>query len=439
MKRITVLMICFLNIAVFAVAADLSTASSQDLVSTYKQLRSLSTGDAASCENVEFKGDSATFTFIDGRLTFSAPVAGRVLAAHFQGEGKFELDPPSAIDKRQIARFAGAPKLEDTFREAVFFFTDNSYSELSKLVKIKPAPGGVQSTFASSQRQYAENFNSWIDNARKGYPVMKNMEARMLADLTENSSKGFFLAQFKGKKSGDLLFQISWNRDSLLLPHVPKGEEVMLLHLNPGAYYEWWSGFHLAAEYARSRHPDHRELLAHSEATDIDLQVTDDNRISATVQMEYTVAEPARLLSFNLSGILRISSIEDESGNKLSFIQEDRNLDNDPWVILRQQVKPGEKHKIKIAYKEDSTRDTRIVNQQGNGLYDVASQDSWYPSFGSYDDRTKFSIHARSPKKFKFIGTGIQTASEKEKDSLVTSWKSDIPLCFCGIHLRQFR
>ena len=456
MKRSTALMICFLNIAVSAAAADLSASSSQDLIAIYKQLRSLQAGDAASCENVEFQRDSAKFTFIAGRLTFSAPVAGRVLAAYYQGEGKFELEPPSAIDKRQIARFAGGPKLEDTFREAVFYFTDDTYAELSKLVKIRPAPANRQSPFASSQKQYAESFNSWIDNERKGYPVMKNMAARMLADLTESSSKGFFFADFKAKKSGDLLFHISWNRDSLLLPYEAKDEEVMLLHLNPGAYFEWWSGFHLAAEYARSRHPEHRELLAHSEATDIDLQVADDNRISATAQMEFTVAEPARILSFNLNGILRIGSIEDESGNKLSFIQEDRNLDSDPWVILNQPVKPGEKHKIKISYKEESTRDTRIVNQRQSGIeqYFVISQIwdggsggsvatgrvhafpriSWFPSFGSYDDRTRYEMRARSPKSYKFIGPGIQTASEKQKDGLFTSWKPDIPLSVVGFN-----
>ncbi len=213
MNRIIVLMICFLNIAGFAVAADLSAATAQDLMAIYRQLRSLQAGDAASCENVEFQRDSAKFTFIAGRLTFSAPVGGRVLAAYYQGEGKFELEPPSANDKRQIARFAGGPKLEDTFREAVFYFTDNTYSELSKLVKIKPVPPSGQSPFASSQKHYVENFNKWAENVRKGYPEMKNMAARMLADLSEDSSKGFFLADFKGKKVGNLLFHISWNRD----------------------------------------------------------------------------------------------------------------------------------------------------------------------------------------------------------------------------------
>jgi hypothetical protein len=49
-----------------------------------------------------------------------------------------------------------------------------------------------------------------------------------LADFTDSSSRGFFLADFKGKNSGDLLFHISWNRSPLLLPEYSKGEEVML-------------------------------------------------------------------------------------------------------------------------------------------------------------------------------------------------------------------
>jgi len=437
MKR-TVLLICFLNIAIVADAADLSTASSQDLIAIYKQFRSLQAGKAASCENVELRRDSAKITFIAGRLTFSAPVAGRVFAAYYKGVGKFELEPPSDIDRRQIARFAGSPKLEDTFSEAVFYFTDDTYSELSKLVKIKPVPPGGKSPFASSQKHYAENFNKWNLGYFRGYPEMKNMPARMLADLTENSSKGFFLADFKGKKAGNLLFHISWNRDLLFVPNLAKGEEVMLLHVKPPNLYEWWSGFHLAAEYAKSRHPDHRELLAHSEATDIDLQVSNNNRISATAQMEYTVAEPARVLSLRLAAILRISSIEDESGNTLSFIQEDRKLDSDPWVILNQPAKPGERHKIKITYKEESTSDTRTVFQDGSGLFYVRDKDCWYPSFGSDEDRTRYEIHARSPEKFKYIATGIQTASEKQKDGLVTAWKSDIPLSNVGFQYGSF-
>jgi hypothetical protein len=435
------LLIGILSFAIMATAADLSNASSQDLLALYKQLRTLTPGDeAALAEDIVFKRDAATFTFVSGRFTFSAPVAGRVFAAQFQGEGKFELQPPTPLDKYQISRFTGKPGVADTFREAVFFFTDDTYSELSKIMKRQPAPAaGEKAMISAAQKQYIENFNGWIENQRKGNPVMRNLAARILADLTDSGSKGFFLADFKAKDAGDLLFHISWNRDSLLLPSTSRGEEVMLLHLNPGNYYEWWSGFHLTSEYAQSAHVDHRRLLVRSPSAQIDLQVAKDNRISAAVEMEYVLEEGSlRVLPFGLDGVLRISSIEDGSGNKLSFVQEDRQLDSDPWLILPEPARPGEKYKIKITYLENSTRDSRIVFQQGAGLYYVTSRTSWHPSFGAIDDRTQFQLRARSPKKFKFVASGTLVSSETVKDELVTTWKSEIPFCVFGFNYGAF-
>jgi hypothetical protein len=276
MKKIGGLLIVLFGLTVVANTAELSTATSQDLLSLYKELRTMKgSTDTAAVEDVVLKRDAATFHFASGKFTFAASVSGRVLAAQFRGEGSFELEPPSPIDQRQIARFAGGPTLKDTFSEAVFFFTDDSYAELSSQLIIKPAPSSSSDApFAAFQQQYSTSFNDWIDNRRKENPVMRNLAARMLADLTDVGSKGFFFADFKAKKSGNLIFHISWNRDSLLLPAYGKGEEVMLLHTNPGNYYEWWSGFHLSTEYAQSAHPDHPSSLLHCSTAQIDLQIS---------------------------------------------------------------------------------------------------------------------------------------------------------------------
>jgi hypothetical protein len=440
MKRIGVAWIWTLSVVFAANAADPATAPSPELVAMYRQLRAIQGGgQAASAENVELKRDAATFTFLNGRIVFSEPVGGQVVAAHFQGEGKFELEPPSPVDQRQLARFAGSPKLVDTFGEAVFFFTDDTFAEMSKLMKVRTAPKAADAPFASIQKKYSESYNNWIDNTRKGNPVMRNLAARMLSDLTDKTSKGFFLAEFKGGKSGDLLFHISWNRDSLLFPWTSMGDEVFLLHLRPGDYTEWWSGFHLSSEYAKSRHPDHRDLYVRSPFTKIDLQIGKGESVAATAEMDYVVSEgPTRVIPFNLNCVLRISSIEDGAGKKLAFIQEDRKLDNDPWFILDEPAKPGEKYKVKISYREDSTYETRIIYDQGSGLYFVASRDTWYPSFGKLDDRTQYELNAHSPKRFVFMASGEQVKSAKEKDALVTSWKSEIPLGVLGFNFGDF-
>ena len=419
----------------------LSQASADDLFKVYDQLSNLEASDQyAVTENVTFKRDAGTFIFNDGRLAFAKPVAGHVVAVVFTGEGVFELDPPTDMDRRQISRFTREPKLRDGFREAVFFFTDDSWSELTKQMKV--STGGDSSAagkqLQTAQKRISDELNDWWASQAKGAFPTRNLAARILADLSDRTSKGFFLADLKSEHHDQLFYQVSWNRDGILMPGLASDEEVALVHWKPGEYSEWWSGFHLAAEYAQNPHPEHRKLLAHASDETIDADVTD-NHISATAEIKFEVPEaPVRVLPLSLDGVLRISSVTDAAGNKLRFIQEPRESTSDPWVILPEAATPGHLYTIKVAYDEDSTRESRVIQQQGAGLYYVGARESWYPSFGAFDDRTHFVLHFRSPRKFVFVGTGRLVSSEKDAKALETQWESEIPYSVVGFNYGDF-
>ena len=438
----TCIVVMSLSLSLVARAADLPTAPSDDLLKTYVQLRTLHGSTTwAVTENVEWQRDAATFKFAGGHLSLAEPVGGRVLAAVFEGTASIQIQAPTPTLQRQLARFAGGPVLKDDFEKAVFFFSDDSAEQLRKLMTFREGANAdwVTQAFAAAQKKYSGSFNAWWNNERQGNPVMRNMSARMLADLTDPSSKGFFLADFKTRHHGDLIYQISWNRDSLLFPYLANDEEVALIHYNRDEYFEWWGGFHRAEEYAHTSWPEHRTLLAHCRQEKIDAEIAKDNRISASVSMEFEVAGgTARVLPISLEGVLRISSILDEQGRKLQFIQEPRELDSDPWIILPEPAAPGKVYNLKIAYDEDSTRDSRIVHQQGNGLFYVTARESWFPSFGAFDDRTHFTMHFLSAKKYKFVATGRMLSSEKNKDSYESAWDTDIPLGVVGFNYGDF-
>ncbi|HUI43609.1 MAG TPA: M1 family aminopeptidase [Terriglobia bacterium] len=423
-------------------AGDLASATPEALLKVYAELNALAGSDQhAVTENVSFKRDAGTFTFKNGNLAFAAPVAGHVVAAVFTGEGVFELDPPTGMDRHQIARFTGQPQLVDGFRQAVFYFTDDSWQQLGKLASVRGGgdAGATGHALESDQAKCRERLNDWYDNEITGAFPMRNLAARMLADLSDPSSRGFFLADIKSEHHDDLFYQVSWNRDPLFLPGIANDEEVMLMHWKPGQYAEWWAGFHLAGEYAHLAHPEHLKLLAHASDEQLEADVAGDNRLSATAELHFEVPEaPLRVLPFNLEGVLRISAITDESGKKLSFIQEDRKLQSDPWVILPEPATPGRTYTLKIAYDEDSTRETRIVHQKGAGLYFVTARTSWYPSFGAFNDRTHFVLKFTSPKKFTFVATGRPVSSAKEGKDLVTQWESEIPYSVVGFNYGDF-
>jgi len=432
-----------------AAATDLAAASSDDLLKVYAQLRSLqATGQSAATENVVWKRDSGTFTFQSGRLTFAAPVAGRVVAAVFTGQGTFELDPPTAVDQYQIERFTKEPRLLESFREATFFFTDSSWAEFQKLVNVQP--GGSESAEASkilesTEKRLSNDFNLWWANQSRGHPGIHNVPARMLADLTDPSSRGFCLAYIKSDHYGELIYEISWNRDPVSLMGVPSDEEVLLWRFKHTETVEWWSGFHLKQEYAQNPHPEHRVLFAHCSDENIEAQivkessVTNDYHLAATADLTFQVpGATARVVPMNLEGVLRISSIVDGSGRKVSFIQEDRNHDSDPWVILPEAVKPGNSYKLKISYEENSTRESRVIQKEGSGLYFVGARTSWYPSFNALDDLTHFTLSFHSPKKFQLVATGRLVSSEKGHDELETKWESEVPYRVVGFNFGDF-
>jgi hypothetical protein len=200
MKRVLLMVTAILNTIIFADASDLSTVPSQDLLNVYQQLRNIQgSSQYASVEEVVFKRDVATFTFHSGYLTFAEPIAGQVLAAQFDGEGVFELAPISPVDQRQIARFAEGPKLVDTFHEAISLFTDGTFAELGKQIRVRVGEKARSTDFASRQKQYAENYNDWTENQRKGNPAMRNIAARMLMhDTSMQNPDARFIAMMRG-------------------------------------------------------------------------------------------------------------------------------------------------------------------------------------------------------------------------------------------------
>lgn len=415
-------------------AQDLATSPAVQLLQVYHQLRSIQGSDeAATLNDVAFRRDAATFTFSSGTLTFATPIAGHVTAAVFGGNATFELDPPTTIERDQIARFSGGqPKLAEAFDSAVFFFTDDSYASLEKVGQIRPVGNRDAATneLHKIESRYQGDFNDWWSNQAKRNPTMCNLAARMLADLSDPKSKGFFLADIKSSHAGRFIFLIDWNRDQVLFPSSADKDDEMLIHYDQGQSYAWWSGFDSTADGRMNSVPPPGTRHIHCTNETIDATISSRNTLSATVRMNFQVERGApRVLPFNLNPVLRISSITDAQGKPLSFIQEPRNEDSDPWVILPESAKPDTQYTVIIAYQENSDEHSRIIRGKGQGLFYVAPEESWYPHFGALGDWATFDSIFHSPSGYQLIGPG-QPVAVKNQDS--TEWKTPVPFGAAG-------
>src|SRR5436305_8180984 len=87
---------------------------------------------SARVQNLTFARDVVRITLTDGTIQFAQPVNGVIFAAVFHGTGRLEAAPPNGTERHQLRLFTKEEKLEMSFSEATFSFTDNFADELAK-------------------------------------------------------------------------------------------------------------------------------------------------------------------------------------------------------------------------------------------------------------------------------------------------------------------
>src|SRR5271170_5564774 len=86
------------------------------------------------------RGDLKLY-FTDGTISFANPVAGRSIAMVFSaldnefGDAELLVLPPRRSERQSLASFTKSPNLDEHFRSAVFFFTDDTRADILRQVE----------------------------------------------------------------------------------------------------------------------------------------------------------------------------------------------------------------------------------------------------------------------------------------------------------------
>src|SRR5580692_11109516 len=89
---------------------------------TYDALNSLHVNPAAvyditAADRIELRRGDGHLTFDLGKLAFFAPYKGQITGAVFSGRGHVVAAPRDPVEKQQMARFLGAPVLDEPFSD----------------------------------------------------------------------------------------------------------------------------------------------------------------------------------------------------------------------------------------------------------------------------------------------------------------------------------
>jgi len=419
-----VLGILLVSLAVLAPGADTPTSANSD--PTYRQLRDLGLGgEAVAVGNLTFRRDAATFHLRSGTVCFVTPVQGKVTGAVFVGDGNMILDAPLAMERASLKLLTKEDEFSETFSQAVFRFTDNTYDEIKKAGS--PASTGCDGGL----------LRSTMDSMRHDHMLKWNLEGRLLQDVLSTEPGGFFLAFVHGKKyNGKEIFALDpHGAPPLLLPVEP--EEVELLTYDENKLGVW-AAFHLSDEYKNGTatgsqkngtiHIEHQQL-------DSTIEKSANFRGKAVTTFVSNV-NGLRVVPFDLFRTLRVESVTGKDNQPLAFIQEEKNDDAEFSVVLPKPLAVGEEYSVTTTYAGKEA-----VRNEGNGNYFPIARENWYPNNGSANlgEYAGYDMIFRIPKGMKIAATGTMASESNDGGQNVSVWKSEVPQTVAGFNFGRFK
>jgi len=405
---ILVSLFTFLVAAPIGAVEPTNTGPNSDPV--YQQLRNAGlSGEAVSVNDIDLKREIGTF-HLSGTVCFLTPAQGKVTGAVFMGDGNFVIDTSSAAERSMLKLLTREAEFSENFSRLVLRFTDSTYDELKKAGAVS---SGRCDAGLLKDSQHATR-----------HKLKQNLELRILEDVLSTEPGSLFAAFVHGKRYSDKeLYMID--------PHGTPDQVILMTY--DDAIYGVWAGSNLSEENSRGR-PWNR---AHIERQQIDTTVEKSGNLAGKATTTFVAnLNGLRVLPFDLFRTLRVQSVLTDSGNSLSFVQEDKNDDADFGVILAKPLSAGEKLTIATTYAGKDA-----VSNEGGGNYFPIARSSWYPnnptvSLGEY---TTYEMTFRIPKGMKMAATGALVNESTEGGQNLSVWKSEVPQTVAGFSFGKFK
>ena len=385
----------------------------------YEALNSLRVSPVAvypisASDRIELRRGDGHFTFDSGKLAFFAPFKSQVTGAVFSGRGHVVAAPRDPVEKQQMARFLGAPVLDEAFSDVYLRFTDDTAAELLREL----SSAGVQPV------QDTEFAVRWDPIAAQVNP---GQSLRLLFDIVSAHPEPYFYAAVEGNTTGPFDMMIDPQRSEGALLGQPKRNGTI-------DYYDVWASYPLPGQSpARRRFSALDYEISTSILADTSLDAKADVRMRAETGGE-------RAIGFQLARALTVESVTGQHGEQLTFFQnEGMNLQDRLshgtdylFVILPSPPEKGSEFTLHFRYRG------RVIENAGNGVLFVDARESWYPHFGAAADFANYDLTIRWPKKLKLVATGAKRGETEDGEFRVGHWQSEKPVSVAGFNLGDY-
>jgi len=365
-------------------------------------------------DRIELRQGDIVLALEQGKLAFFQPFEGHVTGFVFSGIGHSLAIPRDSAEKQQLARFLGAPVLDQPFVSIYARFTDETGQDL--LGQLQRA-----SLLPAFDPGFVALWDPHIDRLNVSHSL------RILVEKYSSAPRHFFHAGIDGIVSGPfdvLIDQMSAENFVLGQPRP----------VNKIAYYDIWTSYALPG-FAPPR-PSFGAL--HYE---INTMVRPDNSIEGDSSVEFRAfTGDTSVLFIQLSRALKVDGISLTSGETLPFFQnegvteQELSLRGDDTlcVFLPASPRAGDTLRLRFRYRG------QVIENYGNSVLYVGAHGSWYPHFGDAANFASYDLMFRWPKHLRLVATGEKSEEREEGDFRVARWKSDLPVSEAGFNLGEY-
>jgi hypothetical protein len=360
----------------------------------------------------------------DGHLIFSKPVAGRRIAAVFAadvegGDAEVLLLPPNRAERTSLARYIGAPNLDEHFQAGVFLFTGDEYESLRAQI----AQGAANKRTPEVAPLLEEQWGPTLRNLGTSY------QTRLTLDLLGGPGhpRGLFSAMLRSAKQN--------NFDLLYDPDAP--EQIFagqLVNRNERLYFDTWTSFE--ARSTRGKPPAGLQTLTLANYR-MEATVSPDLQMSAVARVKVTPAvDGMKAATFDLSPDLELSAVTVD-GRPAEWLQRESlrlNLTRGGNGLFL--VVPPEPLRAGRAYEFEFRYAGKVIHTAGDRIFYVSARGNWYPTHGL--QFSTYDITFRTPRDLEMAGPGDLAEDRTDGDLHITRRVTSTPIRMAGFNLGDY-
>jgi hypothetical protein len=412
LERLALLALVFL----FGPASQAAESSPRETLATLNALRldpeqiyALTPADG-----IEMRLGDMVLTFEEGKIAFFQPFEGKVTGFVFSGLGHTLALPRDPAEKQQMARFLGAPVLDQRFVSLYARCTDESAKNLADQLEHAAVKAAPDAAFAAV----------WLPQLERLNPTHS---LRILTERYSAAPRHFFHAGIDGILTGPfdiLLDDMRYENFTLGQPR----------SVNKVVYYDVWTSYALP----NFSPPPSRFDASHYQ---INTTIRSDNSLEGDASVDFrAVAGGERILFVQLARSLKVDSISSSAGESLGFFQNEglteqelrTRGDDTLCIFLPRAPNPGETFSLRFRYRGN------VIENYGNSVLYVGNRESWYPHFGDPSAFARYDLTFRWPKQLRLVATGVKGDESEDGEFRVAHWKSGLPVPEAGFNLGEY-